>query len=338
MRTANQFQQYSQSENTITNNVLLMLSSLYEIHPRYYEEYLNALVEESDLVQVIPLFQQQVNNKGNGYIDAHITTLKTSIIIETKIHALESIEKLLKYTGSFRQDEISLLMHLSSSRYDPRVIEEIQERLLRDEQLKHVKFYSLSYEDLLLQLRALHKLYPYVSQLERLYLHFEEYCQNMRLLVSSLNILRAMACGQSFELNIKHQFYFDMADRGYSPFKYLGIYQNKSVRYIGLVENIIDADWDRASGLIIKYHKDTVSESQKVRLSAAIRESIDQGWIIDKNHRFFLLKEMTPTDYKKTSPGGIFRVRYFNLDDEFENNVPQTINELAEELGKRTWA
>jgi hypothetical protein len=338
MRTANQFQQYSQSENTITNNVLLMLSSLYEINPRYYEEYVNGLIDESEVVQVIPSFNQQVNNNGNGYIDGHITTLKTSIIIETKINALESIEKLLKYGDSFRQDETSLLLHLSTASYEKRMVDEIQNRLLSNEKLKHVKFYSITYEDLLLQLNALHELYPYSPQLERLYLHFEEYCQNMRLLISSMHILRAMACGQSFDLNVKHQFYFDMADRGYSPFKYLGIYQNKSVRYIALVENIIDADWNESTGLELKNQKEEVTEKQKIRLSTAIQESLAEGWKIDKNHRFFLLKELTSTDYKKTSPGGIFRVRYFNLDDEFKKKVPETIKEVAVELTKRTWA
>jgi hypothetical protein len=42
---------------------------------------------------------------------------------------------------------------------------------------------------------------------------------------------------------------------GYSDFKFLGIYKWKSVRQIGLVENIIEADWDAANGLIIKKYK-----------------------------------------------------------------------------------
>ncbi len=40
MAVLNQFQYYSQGENTVTNNVLLILLNLYEINPKYYEQYI----------------------------------------------------------------------------------------------------------------------------------------------------------------------------------------------------------------------------------------------------------------------------------------------------------
>jgi len=43
------------------------------------------------------------------------------------------------------------------------------------------------------------------------------------------------------------------------------------------------------------------------------------------------LIRLTKTDFKKTSPGGIFRVRYFNLEDVLES-VPDDINMIAEQL------
>lgn len=58
MAVLNQFQQYSQGENTVTNNVLLMLSNLYEINPKYYEEYIRGLTEDVDSYEVIPSFLQ----------------------------------------------------------------------------------------------------------------------------------------------------------------------------------------------------------------------------------------------------------------------------------------
>jgi hypothetical protein len=44
MAVLNQFQQYSQSENIVTNNILLMLSNLYEINLKYYEEFIKGLI------------------------------------------------------------------------------------------------------------------------------------------------------------------------------------------------------------------------------------------------------------------------------------------------------
>jgi hypothetical protein len=46
MAILNQFQQYLQGENTVTNNVLLILANLYEINPKYYEEFIKGLTED----------------------------------------------------------------------------------------------------------------------------------------------------------------------------------------------------------------------------------------------------------------------------------------------------
>jgi hypothetical protein len=115
------------------------------------------------------------------------------------------------------------------------------------------------------------------------------------------------------------------------------VYQKKSVTHIGLVENIIEADWNDKKGLSIKDSKKKVTLDQETRLSGAIRDSISKGWIIDTNHRFFLLKDLTETDFRKSSPGGIFRVRYFNLEDELGKNVPDDISQIAEKLKQVTW-
>lgn len=142
--------------------------------------------------------------------------------------------------------------------------------------------------------------------------------------------------GQSYDLNIKHLFYFDLASRGYSDFKYLGIYKWKSVRQIGLLENVIEADWDEVTGLNIIKAKSSVTDEQKEKLSIAIKDSIDQGWDLKKDHRFFLLSNLTATDFIKTSPGGIFRVRFFNLENVLEV-VPEDIKMIAEQLKYKTW-
>ena len=186
------------------------------------------------------------------------------------------------------------------------------------------------------QLKELANNYQYEHYLQRLNEHFESYCLGMQLMPRSNHVLRAMACGQSFDLNVKHQFYFDLASRGYSDFNYLGIYKWKSVRHIGLVENMIEADWEDSSGLRVKNSKFPVTNEQKEKLIEAIKESIADGWGIAKNHRFFLLKDFTRTDFKKTSPGGIFRVRYFNLENVLDT-IPENIETIAEELKAKTW-
>lgn len=334
MAVLNQFQQYSQGENTVTNNVLLMLSNLYEINPKYYEEFIKGLIED-DQYEVIPSFRQQIGNRGNGIIDGHIQIKASKIIIETKLHALETINKLIKYSQSFDTYEYKLLFHLSSTKYSEKEIEIIENKLSELNELGKVNFHSFTYQDLVDQLKELANNYQYEHYLQRLNEHFESYCLEMGLMPRSTNVLRAMACGQSYDLNVKHQFYFDLASRGYSYFKFLGIYKWKSVRNIGRVENTIEADWEN-NELKVKYSEHRVTKEQEQRLVEAIKDSLAEGWGVDKNHRFFLMCDFTSTDFKKTSPGGIFRVKYFNLEDKLEK-VSDDIKEIAEELKTKTW-
>ena len=336
MAVLNQFQHYSQGENTVTNNVLLMLSNLYEINPKYYEEYIKGLTEDSDQYEVIPTFRQQVGNRGNGIIDGHIQIKASKIIIETKLHGLEWINKLVKYSKSFDPNEYKLLIHLSSTRYSQTEIEQIENRLSELKDLGKINFQSVTYQDLVDQLKELANNYQFEHYLQRLNEHFESYCLGMGLMPRNNNVLRAMACGQSYDLNVKHQFYFDLASRGYSDFKFLGIYKWKSVRQIGLVENMIQADWDAVNGLEVKNSKYPVTKEQEQKLIEAIKESINEGWGVAKDHRFFLLSDFTKTDFKKTSPGGIFRVRFFNLENVLDE-VPEDIKMIAERLKTKTW-
>lgn len=336
MAVLNQFQQYSQGENTVTNNVLLMLSNLYEINPKYYEEYIKGLTEDSDQYEVIPTFRQQVGNRGNGIIDGHIQIKASKIIIETKLHGLEWINKLVKYSQSFDPNDYKLLIHLSSTRYSQTEIEQIENRLSELKDLGKINFQSVTYQDLVDQLKELANNYQFEHYLQRLNEHFESYCLGMGLMPRSNNVLRAMACGQSYDLNVKHKFYFDLASRGYSDFKFLGIYKWKSVRHIGLVENMIQADWDEVNGLEVKNSKYPVTKEQEQKLIEAIKESINEGWGVAKEHRFFLLSDFTKTDFKKTSPGGIFRVRFFNLENVL-GEVLEDIKMIAERLKIKTW-
>lgn len=313
-----------------------MLSNLYEINPKYYEEYIKGLTEDSGKYEVIPNFRQQVGNRGGGIIDGHIQVKATKIIIETKLHGLEWIEKLVKYGNSFDENEYSLLFHLSSTRYSRKEIEEIEEKLLKFKVIGKINFFSLTYQDLVDQLTELASNYQFENYLQRLNENFEGYCLGMQLMPRSNHVLRAMACGQSFGLNVKYKFYFDLASRGYSDFNYLGIYKWKSVRYIGNVENVVVANWDEASGLKIVEQKVDLTDDQRIRLVSAIKESDEHGWGVENGHRFFLLKDFEETDFAKITPGGIFRVRYFDLED-YLDKVPTNVKEIAEALKSKTW-
>ena len=176
MAVLNQFQQYSQGENTVTNNVLLMFSNLYEINAKYYEDFIKGLTDDSNQYEVIPNFLQQIGNRGDGIIDGFIEIKASKIIIETKLHGLEWVEKLVKYSKSFDASEYKLLIHLSSNKYSKQEIELIENKLAEKKELGKINFYSLTYKDLVDQLKELASTYQYESYLQWLSENFERYC------------------------------------------------------------------------------------------------------------------------------------------------------------------
>ena len=57
-------------------------------------------------------------------------------------------------------------------------------------------------------------------------------------------------------------------------------------------------------------------------------------------HRFYLVDSFIPTDAKKTSPGGIWGLRYLDLVKilkEYNPREDYTSEELAAELKEATW-
>ena len=341
MAHLNQFQTYSQKENTVTNNMLLMLSRLYQISPNLYNDYIAAITEDSEAYKVIPSFKQQVNNRGNGIIDGFINIPASKIIIETKLHSLESTPKLVKYAQSFDNQEHKILLHLSSKKCSSKQEEDIKKAL--NEEVKNRKlgtqifFYSKTFEVFVLQLDLLSKEYPHENNLRLLSDDFRNYCETSGLINNDKHTLRAMACRQSFDLNKKHQLYFDGADRGYRNFTYLGIYAWKSVRFIGKIDNTIKAELDSNGKLHIIESTSKPNQEQQDRIKGVIKDAADTlGWRLDKGFRFFLLKEFTETDFNKTNPGGIFRVRYFDLKKEL-STVPEKTEKIAEALSHKSW-
>ncbi len=336
MALINQFQTYSQKENAVTNNILLMLSRLYQISPRYSEDYLAAITDDSEGCKVIPSFAQQVGNHGNGIIDGFIHLPASKVIIETKLSSLEIKAKLLKYTDSFEAGKHKVLLHLSSHVYSSAEEQEIIDELKKVTKGTPIYFYSRTFEEFAIQLEQLSGKNPYDLNLRELSTDFRGYCESNGLIAQDRYMLRAMACGQSFDVNVKYQFYFDDANKGYSSFSYLGIYAQKCVQYIGEVENTIVANYTAKEGLEVIASDHRVTEEQRARLGAAIDESVCNGWRIEVGQPFFLLKDFHQTDFKKISPGGIFRVRYFNL-KEVLKDVHVGTKEIAEELREKTW-
>ena len=327
MAFINPFQIYSKGEDTITNNILLLLSNLYRINPKIYELFINSILPENINYEIIPFFSQQKSQKEGGIIDGHIHTKATKIIIETKIAGLDNTKKLINYCKNENLAETNILIHISDSTFDEATIKSINQRI----GIYNFDFVSITFSELLSSLQEIADEYP-----------FNEDCSSMGLIK---NIFRIVPCNKSFELNEKYHLYFQPESRGYSNHQFTGIYTTKEVKYIGKVNKVFLAELTKEGKLITKKISGNgeITSEEENRIISTIKEfpEIYGYGDISKGHIFFLFddNDFCPTKFKKTSKYGLLGSRFFDLklDLEIENVERLSTLEIAEKLNDITW-
>ncbi len=329
---------YSKGENTITNNILLLLSNLYRINPKIYELFINSVLPENINYEVIPVFTQQKSQKEGGIIDGHIQTKATKIIIETKITGLDNTKKLINYCKNENPSETNILIHISHSTFDETTIKSINQRI----GIYNFNFVSITFSELLSSLQEITEEYPFNEELYRLFKDFYYYCSSMGLIK---NVFRIVPCSKSFELNEKYYLYFQPESRGYSNHQFTGIYTAKEVKYIGKVNKVFLAELTEEGKLITKKISGNgeITSEEENRIISTIKEfpEIYGYGDISKGHIFFLFdnNDFCPTKFKKTSKYGLLGSRFFDLklDLEIENVERLSTLEIAEKLNDITW-
>lgn len=334
----NPFQIYSKGENTITNNILLLLSNLYRINPKIYELFINSILPENINYEIIPFFSQQKSQEKGGIIDGHIHTKATKIIIETKITGLDNTKKLINYCKNENLTETNILIHISDSTFDEAAIKSINQRI----GIYNFNFVSITFSELISSLQKIADEYPFNEELYRLSKDFYYYCSSMNLIK---NVFRIVPCNKSFELNKKYRLYFQPESRGYSNHQFTGIYTAKEVKYIGKVNKVFLAELTKEGKLItekISGNGEITSEEEN-RIISTIKEfpEIYGYGDISKGHIFFLFDDnnFCPTKFKKTSKYGLLGSRLFDLkvNLEIENVEKLSTLEIAEKLNDITW-
>ena len=338
MRFINSFQIYSKGENTITNNILLLLSNLYRINPKIYELFINSVLPENINYEVIPVFTQQKSQKEGGIIDGHIQTKATKIIIETKIAGLDNTKKLINYCKNENLAETNILIHISDSTFDEATTKSINQRI----GIYNFDFVSITFSELISSLQEIADEYPFNEELCCLSKDFYYYCSSMGLIK---NVFRIVPCNKSFELNEKYHLYFQPESRGYSNHQFTGIYTAKEVKYIGKVNKVFLAELTEEGTLITKKISGNgeITSEEENRIINTIREfpKIYGYGDISKGHIFFLFddNDFCPTKFKKISKYGLLGSRLFDLkvNLEIENVEKLSTLEIAEKLNDITW-
>ena len=333
-----QFQKYSQKENTVTNNVLLMLLRLNDIKTEYYKDLIQTINESEDYFPS-PIFGQQIGVQG-GIIDGYIEVKASEIIIETKLSNKELIEKLTKYATKFSTHSQNYLWHISTKKYNLEEEKEIKERLKELHPEKNIHFNNVTFSDVVENLEQIYKSNKHNEDLKLLFEDFNNYCNEARLMPDDQYKLIFVPTGFSFDWNFKNKIYFCPKNWHKQEFTYFGLYHKKTVKTIATVENCIVADFDTTQNQLTIHHSTMdreITEKQIERLKNALIEWGDNQnglkyYLFDENDFF-------ETNFCKHSKGGIQGHRYKNLRGFIENEriKNKTTKEISDLLKSKVW-
>lgn len=328
-----QFQKYSQKENTVTNNVLLMLSRLNDLNVNYYKTIIERLNEESEHQDYYPqpIFSQQIS-VGNGIIDGHIEVKPSKILIETKLNQKEFIRKLVKYGDVFDKNSQNQLWHLSSQKFEENEVEEINNKLL-SLYPQEIQFNNLLFTDLIENLEGIYEENIHDQELKLLLDDFKDYCNEENLVSDAEYKLLFVPTGFSYQWNLKHKMYFCPVSWHTQKFRYFGLYNSKSVRTISEIETVIIADFkDKKLEVKSKGHTDEQIERLK---NGLIEWGDNQSGL-----KYYLLpqNEFYEINFKKVSRGGIQGYRYKDLRDFIsDSNCIGNLEVIVDKLEQKTW-
>lgn len=337
MKSIHFFQRFSQKENVVTNNTLLLLFRLYQHDYVRFQLVLVQLLDNVPDLLVGAQFIQQVKNKGS-VPDGVIFQRSFKIVLETKLYDNYSQKQLLEHLNSFGDEDHKILLLLNPNLPAADFINMIKGEIRKYnvQTAKDIVFIPTTFEKIIEVVRD--NLLEHDYEMKNLVDDFEEFCVEENLLPINDYLMKAVPCGFSLQYNLKYGVYYDPVDRAFRNYKYIGLYKNKSVRAVGKIEKVVATDFDFSTHtLTIKdpNHIFTTEEIKRVTdiiLDTKKELSID----ISKNHKFFIVDKFYETNYKKISKFPLQGGKLFDLRTIFAKDIPP-IDKVAEKLKEETW-
>lgn len=165
---------------------------------------------------------------------------------------------------------------------------------------------------------------------------FEAFCNKEELLPRDNFMLMVVPCRVNLPELMKYALYYCPTYYTHSQnTRYLGLYENKSIRGIGKIEKRVECTVNMEAGEVIA---DGLEEYEKSRiLDAAQAAKNNRGCDISHDHRFYICDKIVQTDFRKTSAGGILGHRYLDLRTYLGNGDLPTVEEIANRLSNTSW-
>jgi hypothetical protein len=329
------FPRYSQPENFVTNNTLLLLLRLNQYNRFKFQRFMEQLCanEELQLATSWLHFRQQ-RGTGKSVLDGFISQDSIKIAVETKLTDSFDVEQLENHLTIFGSEQHKLLLLLSPTLGAVPASLLGQIRGLVNEQ--NIQVVHTSFENIVDKMKSC--LSEHDEEMLALVDDYEAFCSDMELLPRDKHTMIVPPCRESLKDNLNFRLYYCTASYSRRNVQYLGVYANKAVQAIGRISKIVSCDVSLSENkVIVENESVSLTADEERRIIEATRNGPSHGWDLATGHRFFLCDKLIETEFRKNSSGGIQGRRYFDLEELFAGQIPKSVEEIAQALRQRTW-
>jgi hypothetical protein len=327
------FQRYSQRENVVTNNVLMLLSRLYKYRASKFERALISMLADQATtkpIEIGPRFTQQ--ERGPSRIaDGLIKQAGFDLLIETKLESAFDVDQAIGHLEQLKDSPRAILMLLGRApRSDDPALLPLKEAAAGS---PNVQIVVCSFASLIAACRDVTS--DHEDELREMIDDFEGFCMDAGVLPIEEQTLFVPPCGESLAENVELALYYCPATRPRRTGAWFGPYKDKCVQAVGRIIRVVTVSSDTPDQV------DTADATpeQRTRILRAIEKARTRGWdLLEEPHTFYVCDEMVPTSFVKTTPGGIPGHRYFDLSPIKKSpNERLTASSIAERLNGKRW-
>ena len=334
MSEVSYFQRYSQRENHITNNVLLMMRMLYRSHPSKLQKVLESVLTEENSeairVRVGPTFEQQVGS-SSSIPDAIISQQSFNLVVEVKPAENWNEPQLFRHLKSASDHGYAntILLLLSTDK-NP----QFSKKLLREATKRKVTLVSTTFDQIIGSIEQEGVIAAHETDLRDIVDDFKDLLSGEDLLEDPFTMF-AFGCSQTLDWNLNSKMYYDYVERPSKAHVLTGFYANKKIHALGQVTATMCGNIN--TGLKVEVPHPTLSSKELTVLinNAASEMPTDD---FDRPLRWYVYDELHKTDFSKSTPYGYFQGVWFNLRTFLDNDYKYTgVGNLAEALEGKTF-
>ena len=327
MSTVHYFQRYQKKENVHSSSACLLLYRLYTYSSKRFYEVLSSFfgVEVDDLK---PGFVLQDKETGNDSIpDFSVTQPGFKIAVEAKERA-----------GTFKMDQLKehannlinerskykflVLLCPSFDEKDKKTEQELRDAYKGEilvHRIKYIDFYK-KIRDVLTEIKD--------DEMIEIVEDYYEYCQEEKLFDLVNETMMVRLSGQTMKHNVDNNLYYDKGNSKWNGFRYLGLYADKQVKYVGQIKSVYRVI---GSGQTIE----NLSGHYSIEDIETIKKSLKETNGSDRI--YYLVDHFERIDsFAKVTPRALYGKKKFHLTD-YKVKPGSSAKEVAEGLSGQTW-